>query len=60
MVKKTYITPAYLAVELNMRNAAMLTASDESTRVMGYGGEGDGLDIGAKESSDVNVWNKEW
>ena len=41
------MTPAFLAVELGMRSVAMLSASD-------------GSDIGAKDITDVNLWDEEW
>ena len=59
-MKKTYMTPAFLAVELNMRSVAMLTGSDDTERILDYEGEGNGEDIGAKENRDVNVWDEEW
>ena len=60
MEKKTYITPAFLAVELGMRSVAMLSASDETRSIMTYGGTGDGTDIGAKEYNSKSVWDNEW
>jgi len=60
-MKKTYITPAFLAVELGIRRNFMLSASSEGQgNIMTYGGEDDGGDIGAKGVSDVNVWDEEW
>ena len=59
-MKKTYITPAFLAVELNMRSVAMLTASDDTNRILDNGGTGDGTDIGAKEFTNKSVWDEEW
>ena len=59
-MKKTYITPAFFAVELGIRRKFMLTASDDRGSVITYGGEGNGGDIGAKEMKDVNVWDEEW
>ena len=61
-MKKTYITPAFFAVELNMRNVAMLSASMEGAggSILVSGGGGDGTDIGAKEMKDVNLWDEEW
>ena len=61
MVKKTYITPAFLAVELSMKNVAMLTASNGSgTSILNYGGEDNGADIGVKEITSKSVWDEEW
>ena len=60
-MKKTYMTPAFLAVELGMRSVAMLSASDGSgSSVLPDGGDGDGSDIGAKDITDVNLWDEEW
>jgi len=59
-MKKTYITPASLAVELNMRSVAMLTASDDTNRILDNGGNGDGTDIGAKEITSKSLWDEEW
>lgn len=59
-MKKTYMTPAFLAVELNMRSVAMLTGSDDTERILDYQGGGNGTDIGAKENRDVNLWDEEW
>lgn len=60
MVKKTYITPAFLAVELGMKSVAMLSASDDTQRILGDGGTGDGTDIGAKEYTSKSLWDEEW
>ena len=61
MVKKTYITPAFLAVELGMKSVAMLTASNGSgTSILDYDGEGDGSDIGVKEITFKSLWDDEW
>ncbi len=59
-MKKTYITPASLAVELNMRSVAMLTASDDTKTLIRDGGEGNGTDIGAKEYTNKSLWDEEW
>ncbi len=59
-MKKIYMTPAFLAVELGMRSVAMLSASDDYGNIIDDGGEGDGTDIGAKGITDVNVWDNEW
>ena len=60
MVKKTYITPAFLAVELGMKSVAMLSASDDTNRILDNGGNGDGTDIGAKEYTNKSLWDNEW
>lgn len=57
---KTYITLAFLAVELGMKSVAMLSASDETSNLMNYGGDGDGTDIGAKEFTNKSLWDEEW
>ena len=58
-MKKTYLIPASLIVELSFKRNVMLTASDdESGRIIGGGGDGDGTDIGTKESK--NIWDEEW
>ncbi len=59
-MKKTYITPAFLAVELGMKSVAMLSASDDTQQILGYGGEDDGTDIGAKEYTSKSLWDNEW
>ena len=60
-MKKTYITPAFLAVALNMKNCAMLSASDGSgNSVLPDGGEGDGTDLGVKGLTGKNLWDEEW
>lgn len=59
-MKKTYITPAFLAVELGMKSVAMLSASDDTQQILGYKGEGDGTDIGAKEITNKSLWDDEW
>ena len=60
-MKRIYISPAFVAVELNMRNCAMLSASDgNGNSVLPDDGEGDGTDIGAKGFSDKNLWDEEW
>ena len=60
MVKKTYITPAFLAVELGMKSVAMLSASDDTQQILGNGGDGNGEDIGIKGVTDINIWDDEW
>ena len=61
MMKKTYITPAFLAVELGMKSVAMLTASNGSgISILDYDGEGDGTDIGVKGITSKSVWDEEW
>ncbi len=59
-MKRTYITPALLAVELGMRGVAMLSASDETGNIIGDGGEGNGTDIGAKEITNKSLWDEVW
>ena len=60
-MKKTYITPAFFAVELGSRKNVMLTASETGgNQIITSGGDGNGTDIGAKGVSDVNVWDEEW
>ena len=59
-MKKIYITPAFLAVELGMKNVAMLSASDDTGNIIVDGGEGDGTDIGAKEYTSKSLWDNEW
>jgi|GEM_PF-2981372 len=60
MKKTPYIAPALLTVELGMRCAMMLTASDEKGTVIPDDGEGDGTDIGVKGISSHNLWDEEW
>ena len=59
-MKKIYITPAFLAVELGMRSVTMLSASDDNGNIIIDGGEGDGEDIGAKEITNISLWDEEW
>ena len=60
-MKKTYITPAFVAVELGFRKNVMLTASETGgSQLITNGGSGDGTDIGVKGVTDVNVWDEEW
>lgn len=50
MIKKTYIVPESIIVELAFRRNLMLSASDENGQIIGDGGEGDGTDMGAKQN----------
>lgn len=60
-MKKIYIAPAYVAVELEMKSNAMLSASDASGEtIIPGGGEGNGEDIAVKGSSGGNIWDNEW
>jgi len=60
-MKKTYIIPTFLAVELSSNRNLMLTgSSNEGGNIISDGGPGDGTDIGAKENRDVNIWDEEW
>ena len=60
-MKKIYIAPAYVAVELEMRSNAMLSASDgQGQNIFSGGGEGNGEDIAVKGSSGGNIWDNEW
>ncbi len=60
-MKKIYVAPAYVAVELGMRSNAMLSASTAGgENIIPDGGEGDGGDIAVKESSGGNIWDNEW
>ena len=60
-MKKTYMQPTTLAVELGINRNLMLTGSNGSgEKLVEDGGEGDGTDIGAKIISDKSVWNNEW
>ena len=62
-MKKTYISPIMLTVQLGSRDALLQTVSAVSGLRAGYGGtthekgvsEGD-----VKESKSVNVWDEEW
>ena len=63
-MKKTYISPIMLTVQLGSRDALLQTVSAQSTLGAGYRGttssnssvtEGD-----VKESKSVNVWDEEW
>ncbi len=59
-MKKIYITPAFVAVELGMRSVAMLSASDDTGNIISDGGEGDGTDIGVKGITNKSLWDVEW
>ena len=61
-MKKTYITPAFLAVELGMKSVTMLSASDQNSgqNILRNDGTGDGTDIGAKEYTSKSLWDNEW
>ena len=62
-MKETYITPAFIAVELSMSRATMLTGSTDggsSSQILTDGGEGNGQDIGAKEITSKSLWDEEW
>lgn len=59
-MKKTYLAPAFFAVELGNRTNFMLTASDEHGTIISDGGEGDGSDIGTKEITMKSIWDEEW
>ena len=62
MMKKTYIVPESIIVELAFRRNLMLSASDENGQIIGDGGEGDGTDMGAKQNGydmeeiDYDMW----
>ena len=58
-MKKTYITPASLSVELGSRDAMMgMSASGEG---IGYGGgTGEGGIIEGDVKEHKNVWDEEW
>ena len=60
-MKKTYISPTSLTVELGIRKAAMLSASNgEGERILTNGGEGTGEDIAVKYVTDKSLWDNEW
>lgn len=60
-MKKTYMQPTTLAVELGINRNLMLTGSNgNGEKLVEDGGKGDGTDIGAKIISDKSVWNNEW
>ncbi|MBQ8455169.1 MAG: hypothetical protein IJ537_07520 [Bacteroidaceae bacterium] len=59
-MKKIYITPAFVAVEIGMRSVAMLSASDDTGNIIVDGGDGDGTDIGVKEITNVSIWDTKW
>jgi len=61
-MKKTYIIPAMLAVQLASRDT-MMTVSAMSTLGVSSGGNTSTNNIqeaDVKEVNDVNVWDKEW
>lgn len=65
-MKKTYIAPASLTVQLRGRDALLQSVSGNSIG-LGYGGDTDTSGIisaDVKEQyppiSDVNVWDDEW
>jgi len=70
-MKKTYISPAMLTVELASRDALLLSAS--ATRTLsgtsfggttstpnGGGSSVSSADVKEQNVSDVNLWDKEW
>lgn len=59
-MKKKYIVPEVLVVEVSIKKNFMLTASSESGTIISYDGEGDGTDIGAKEITNSSLWDEEW
>lgn len=64
MVKRTYIIPEFLVVNLVSRDALLQSVSGKaSLSGTSYGGNSsDAGDISAdvKESTDINVWDDEW
>ena len=59
-MKKIYIAPACVVVELGMKSNAMLSASAVGGQnLISDGGEGDGGDAAVKESGG-NIWDIEW
>ena len=62
-MKKTYISPIMLTVQLGSRDALLQTVSAQSTLGAGYRGatSDNGVTAGdVKESKSVNVWDEEW
>ncbi|MBR6031474.1 MAG: hypothetical protein IKP36_05870 [Bacteroidaceae bacterium] len=60
-MKKIYVAPTSLTVELCIRNAAMLSGSNGSgDRILRNGGEGDGSDMEVKGITDKSLWDNEW
>ena len=60
-MKKIYTAPAYVAVELEMKSNAMLSAvSTQGETIIPGDGEGDGADIAVKGPSGGNIWDNEW
>ena len=60
-MKKIYIAPALVAVELEMRSEAMLSVSSvDGENIIPDGGDGDGGDVAAKGFSSDNFWDNEW
>ena len=62
-MKKTYIFPAILTVQLSSRNALMTLSAASSLDGAGYGGtteDNNILDADVKVWNDVNLWDEEW
>ena len=58
-MKKIYIVPELMVVELGIRRNVMLSASDGSgNTTLTDGGDGTGDDIGVKEN--FSIWDNEW
>ena len=59
-MKKTYIQPEALVVELGFAHSVMLSVSGEDGSLVEDGGDGDGTDIGTKKFSGDFLWGGEW
>ena len=62
-MKKTYMVPALLVVQLASRDALLQSVSAQSTLGVTYKGttsDNGVTDADVKGVTDVNVWDKEW
>ena len=58
-MKKTYISPSFVMVQLNLSNVILV--GSEPTAIVDKTDEGiDPRYFGTKGVSDVNVWDSEW
>lgn len=63
-MKKTYIVPALLVVQLGSRDALLTLSANDSLGVNDGGTTSDhgvtSADVKEQNVSNVNVWDKEW
>jgi hypothetical protein len=62
-MKKTYITPSVLTVQLSSRSTLMSLSATDSLDGTSYGGTTLGnsiIDADVKGFGDKNIWDEEW